>query len=213
MKLWTDARLLDFLSRLSQPSTSSAVPLPSPLLQLLESQIHPVLTDCFTCWWGSLACLLGLIFLPRSAAASGDELRDLSAEGAGPIPILCPASVSPRFFACFLVAYFDEFVFFFFSGCLGRRSWNRRRSGMCCDVSAQILVFRIPRHLSIFVKRGLLLPQQIALYWHDTETLMYCIHSHASNVLYSFTCFFVVMVPIFWNRVISCCIEIMMMVN
>ena len=103
--------------------------------------------------------------------------------------------------------------FLFFSGCLGRRSWNRRRSGMCCDVSAQILVFRIPRHLSIFVKRGLLLPQQIALYWHDTETLMYCIHSHASNVLYSFTCFFVVMVPIFWNRVISCCIEIMMMVN
>ena len=58
--------------------------------------------------------MLGLIFLPRSAAASGDELRDLSAEGAGPIPILCPASVSPRFFACFLVAYFDEFVFFFF---------------------------------------------------------------------------------------------------
>ena len=157
--------------------------------------------------------LLGLIFLPRSAAASGDELRDLSAEGAGPIPILCPASVSPRFFSCFLVAYFDEFVFFFFSGCLGRRSWNRRRSGMCCDVSAQILAFRIPCHLSIFVERGLLLPQQIALYWHDTETLMYCIHSHASNVLYSFTCFFVVMVP-FWNRVISCCsFEITMMVN
>ena len=74
--------------------------------------------------------------------------------------------------------------FLFFSGCLGRRSWNRRRSGMCCDVSAQILVFRIPRHLSIFVKRGLLLPQQIALYLHDTETLMYCIHSHASLLLW-----------------------------
>ena len=43
----------------------------------------------------------------------------------------------------------------FFPGCLGRRSWNRRRSGMCCDVSAQILVFRIPCHLSIFVERGL----------------------------------------------------------
>ena len=78
----------------------------------------------------------------------------------------------------------NSFFFYFFSGCLGRRSWNRRRSGMCCDVSAQILAFRIPCHLSIFVERGLLLPQQIALYWHDTETLMYCIHSHASLLLW-----------------------------
>jgi hypothetical protein len=58
--------------------------------------------------------LLGLIFLTRSAVASGDELRDLSAEGANPIPILSPASVSPRFFAWFLVAYLEEFVFYFF---------------------------------------------------------------------------------------------------
>jgi hypothetical protein len=108
--------------------------------------------------------LLGLIFLTRSAVASGDELQDMSAEGADPIPILSPALVSPRFFAWFLVAYLEEFVFYFFSGCLGRRSWNRQRSGMCCDVSAQILVFRIPCHLSIFIERGLLLPQQIALY-------------------------------------------------
>jgi len=145
--------------------------------------------------------LLGLIFLPWSAAASGDELRDLSAEGAGLIPILSPASVSLRFFCLLSRRLFWRILFslFFFSGCLGRRSWNRRRSGMCCDVSAQILAFRIPCHLSIFVERGLLLPQQIALYWHDTETLMYCIHSHASNVLYSFTCFFVVMVPIIFG--------------
>ena len=78
----------------------------------------------------------------------------------------------------------NSFFFYFFSGCLGRRSWNRRRSGMRCDVSALILVFRIPCHLSIFVERGLLLPQQIALYLHDTETLMYCIHSHASLLLW-----------------------------
>ena len=113
MKLWTDARHLDFLSRLSQPSTSSAVPLPSPLLQLLESQIHPVLTDSFTCWWEKPG-LLGLIFLPRSAAANGDELRDLSAEGAGPIPILSPASVSLQFFCLLSCRLFWRIIFLLF---------------------------------------------------------------------------------------------------
>ena len=60
---------------------------------------------------------MGQFRLPRSAAASGDELRDLSAEGAGPISI----SLS-RFrygsFGSFIVADFDESLF------LGRRSWN-----------------------------------------------------------------------------------------
>jgi hypothetical protein len=79
----------------------------------------PTHFDCFakiigcTCQLGGARlqpALLGLIFLSRSAAASGDELRDLSAEGTGPISILSPASVS----ACFLDAYFDEFFFFYF---------------------------------------------------------------------------------------------------
>ena len=181
MKLWTEARLLHFLSRLSQPSTSSAPLPPTPTIGIADPPGSGRLLHLLVRKPGLVA------WIDFSAPIHSGErrwtVRPVSLRSwfdTDPKPCLGFTTV-----LCLLSRrLFWRIRFLFFSGCLGRRSWNRRRSGMCCDVSAQILVFRIPCHLSIFVERGLLLPQQIALYLHDTETLMYCIHSHASLLLW-----------------------------
>jgi hypothetical protein len=164
----------------------------------------PTNFDCFakiigcTCQLGGARLqsgLLGSIFLPRSAAASGDELWDLSAEGTGPIPILS----LPRFhygsFACFLVAYFDEFFFFyFFFWLFGSQELEPTeiRDVLRCKYSD--LSFSHPLSFIYLRWKGSFVTSTNCSLLTRHGNPMYC-----SNVLYSFTCFFVVMVLIIFE--------------